>query len=298
MSGAPDQDKERLQPAATEAERVKLHRAGSPTPSGGIFEHETMRSTQEFMKEMNVLISTVHTLTPTQRFEKTSKALRDMQAMLSQHKQGQERAYAAMQEAITRGNELQERNSKLAVENEKLRRFVATRDERIAKDRVKLNELDAALAGAVEETKKFQQDAHQLSRKLETSEKECARQRQAVEVLEGQCGEFKALIAEQKVRTKKLEEELFQAQYQKKEVDRAVRDMRKEVAVTRAVEMKAWDAAIDTRSRLLDELDSALLQNPNHFSEFDLSLHQDHGMTVSPGAVGRKTGARPKSPFI
>lgn len=54
-------------------------RLWSPTPSGGIFEIEASKSTQAFFKEMNHLISTIHTLTPTQRFEKTSKALRDMQ---------------------------------------------------------------------------------------------------------------------------------------------------------------------------------------------------------------------------
>jgi hypothetical protein len=81
-------------------------RLGTPTPSYGIMEFQQQRSTNAFFKEMNAFVSTVHTLTPTQRFELTQRALKDMQSVMASHKNAQEKAVQAMELADRRSREV------------------------------------------------------------------------------------------------------------------------------------------------------------------------------------------------
>ena len=52
--------------------------AGPQTPSVGLLECESNKGADMFLKEMNTFLREMQHMTPTQRFEKTQKALLDM----------------------------------------------------------------------------------------------------------------------------------------------------------------------------------------------------------------------------
>lgn len=64
---------------------------------------------------------------------------------MESHKVARERAIAAMEASNTRANELQERNSKIRVENERLKKFLNTREERIEKEKLRVVELSVSI---------------------------------------------------------------------------------------------------------------------------------------------------------
>jgi hypothetical protein len=76
------------------------------TPSNGILEIQQQKSAALFFNEVHAFLATVNTLTPTQRFELTQRALKDMQSVMASHKLAQDKAIHAMELAERRSREV------------------------------------------------------------------------------------------------------------------------------------------------------------------------------------------------
>lgn len=140
----------------------------------------------------------------------------------------------------------------------------------------------------------------------------------------------KRTVHEQKQKIVEHETQVKKVDFENQRMGKRVEEARSEMLMAKKAEKVAWSTTINTRSKLLDKLDAVLMINPNRelclslptlfasapqthllpccavsngatfvfadFTDFDLTLHNNHTTITSPGAAGR--GGRQKSPFL
>jgi len=272
----------------------RTDRARAPSPSGsqGLLELEKEKSTQQFLKDMNDFMCNVATLTPAKRFELTQKALRDMNALMTSARRDQEAAWLAAREADMRTQVLSEQSSKLRSENERLKKFLHMRDEKLQKEKDKSKLVNEELKVVTSQLSEITQRYTTLQRRLDHAVAEVETKAKEYLEMQGKYREAKRIGMEQKRKIAQLEDSVFEKHNGKLEAEKMAEKSKKELGIAKHVESMAWSATVKTRGELLERLDTALMLNPNHFSDFNLSLHHDHSMIVSPGAVGRTGGSK------
>lgn len=240
-----------------------------------------LKSQHIYLQEMSSFLRDLEHMTPVQRFARTQEALLDMQKIVSVHKSMREKSDAEAESYRKYALDQEAEASRLKVENLRLRRGVEMRDAANAREKATTHALKEELVAVKQvafdrgqQEAVFRRKIKQLEDDVSSLAADRSRLQSAVASLQQQL-EMKdeALRKEQLV--------LNQTRNARNEAEKKVKELEKEVRVTRMVEEKAWSNASDARKKLLDGLDEALMMNPNHFSDFDLAQHHDRRVVVA-----------------
>mmetsp|Transcript_12017 Transcript_12017/g.18828 ORF Transcript_12017/g.18828 Transcript_12017/m.18828 type:complete len:274 (-) Transcript_12017:843-1664(-) len=259
-------------------------RLGTPSsisPSVGALELGTMRSNQKYLTEMHSYIKELQELTPDDRFQMTQQALLDMQNMVEIFKNLRNKAEANKEEFKKLATDREAENSKLHYENSKLVRQLELRDASLAKERNSNKQLEVQLTNSKQQAFEHMQEEAALRRRVKFIEEESAMKSDEIHRLDNHSKNLHAQVEKQSSEIRNLKRLLQQAQNQRTDAEKEAKSLNKEVRISRKVEKQAWHTASDTRKRILDGLDEAIMMNPNHFNEFNLHEHRDRKVTVA-----------------
>jgi len=225
-----------------------------------------MRSNQKYLTEMHSYIKELQELTPDDRFQMTQQALLDMQNMVEIFKNLRNKAEANKEEFKKLATDREAENSKLHYENSKLVRQLELRDASLAKERNSNKQLEVQLTNSKQQAFEHMQEEAALRRRVKFIEEESAMKSDEIHRLDNHSKNLHAQVEKQSSEIRNLKRLLQQAQNQRTDAEKEAKSLNKEVRISRKVEKQAWHTASDTRKRILDGLDEAIMMNPNHFN--------------------------------
>mmetsp|Transcript_30812 Transcript_30812/g.73208 ORF Transcript_30812/g.73208 Transcript_30812/m.73208 type:complete len:295 (+) Transcript_30812:117-1001(+) len=253
-------------------------RAGA---SLGIVEMQRSMSPQKFMHKIHEHISLISSMPAQKRFEMTQTALLDMHEVVEVHAGMRKRAEAEAAAAKKNKIDLEIEVSRVRAENTRLEKAMALREEALAVERARGKILNQDLSAMTTRSSEHRESAAMFKHQLQKSEEDRHKQAALIQKLQKSEEDLTVKAADQESLIKRLEMKLDMNRERLEKVGKDNKALLHKSEVTQIAEKNAWESASGARMRIVDDIDEALLTNPNHFNVFSLDAFKNRSVVVA-----------------
>mmetsp|Transcript_56363 Transcript_56363/g.133156 ORF Transcript_56363/g.133156 Transcript_56363/m.133156 type:complete len:146 (+) Transcript_56363:96-533(+) len=125
------------------------------------------------------------------------------------------------------------------------------------------------------------ESAAMFKHQLQKSEEDRHKQAALIQKLQKSEEDLTVKAADQESLIKRLEMKLDMNRERLEKVGKDNKALLHKSEVTQIAEKNAWESASGARMRIVDDIDEALLTNPNHFNVFSLDAFKNRSVVVA-----------------